>query len=480
MLNWLKRSPRRRRLLVVGLDCAAPELVFDPVPGLGFGGWRSELPNLGRLMAAGAYGELESCIPCITVPAWSVMTASKDPGTLGIYGFRNRADWTYDNLTIATASAVKEDRVWDLLGRAGKQVIVVGVPALFPPRPVNGLSVGCFLTPSTQSTYTFPASLGAEIAGWVGEYLVDVPQFRTDDKDHLLRQIYTMTDRRFALLKHLLQEKPWDFCMFVEMGVDRIHHGLWHFMDPAHPKHVPGSPYQHAIREYYRAVDARLGELLALLDDDTAVLVVSDHGARRMDGGICINEWLWRNGYLVFRDDVPEDRLVPFEKLEVDWSRTRAWGTGGYYGRVFLNVAGREPAGSIPPAQVAAVRDEIAARLEALPGPDGRPLGTRCYRPEAIYRQVRNVAPDLLVYFGDLYWRAVGSLGHGGIYTFENDTGPDDANHAPQGIFIYYDPRQRLGGRRLTGLQLMDVAPLVLEYFGLPLPAGLQGRPVKL
>ncbi len=79
------------------------------------------------------YGELESCDPPITVPAWSCMMSSKDPGTLGFYGFRNRADHSYDGLMFATANRMTHDRVWDILGRAGKHVIVLGVPMTFPP-----------------------------------------------------------------------------------------------------------------------------------------------------------------------------------------------------------------------------------------------------------------------------------------------------------------------------------------------------------
>jgi predicted AlkP superfamily phosphohydrolase/phosphomutase len=480
MFDFLKRksngSNGKRRLFVIGLDCADPALVFDHVPGLEYGGWRKQLPNLDKLISSGVYGSMESCMPAITVPAWSVMTSSKDPGTLGIYGFRNRADWSYDNMSIATSAYVKEDRVWDLLGRAGKQVIVIGVPAMYPVKPVNGVSVGCFLTPNVHANYTYPANVAGEIESWVGEYLVDVPQFRTENKDFLLKQIYEMTDKRFQVCKHMLKEKPWDFFMFVEMGVDRIHHGMWKFIDPGHPKHEPGNPYVNSILDYYKAVDGRVGELLGLLDDDTAVMVVSDHGAKRMVGGICVNEWLWRNGYLAFKDEPPGGRLTPFEKLEVDWSRTKAWGSGGYYGRVFLNVEGREPAGIVPRSQYEAVRDELIAQFAAIRDPQGRDIGTVSYKPETSYRTVRNFAPDLMVYFGNLNWRAVGSLGHGSYYTFENDTGPDDANHAQHGIFVFHDPRKSFGGTRVNGLQLMDFAPTVLDYFGLQAPADMQGH----
>ncbi len=93
----MKKSPR---LLIIGLDCAEPSLIF--------GQWRDDLPNLARLMQKGSYGTLESCIPAITVPAWSCMMSGRDPGELGIYGFRNRADRNYQQMVVADSRAVKQ------------------------------------------------------------------------------------------------------------------------------------------------------------------------------------------------------------------------------------------------------------------------------------------------------------------------------------------------------------------------------------
>ena len=463
-------AARPRKVFIVGLDSAPPELVFAR--------YRADLPNLSRLMADGVWGKLESCHPPITVPAWASMMSSKDPGQMGFYGFRNRADYSYDRMTIANAKAVTVDRVWDILSVAGKEVVVVGVPQTYPPRAVNGVMVGCFLTPSTQSPYTYPLSVKDEIASLVGEYLVDVPNFRTEDKDDLLRQIYEMTEKRFKVVKHLMTTRPWDFFMFVEMGVDRVHHGFWKYMDAEHPKHEPGSRHQHAIRDYYRYIDQEIGRLLGMLDDDTVVMVVSDHGAKKMDGGICLNEWLIREGYLTLKEQ--PNGVAPLEKCEIDWSRTRAWGAGGYYGRLFLNVAGREPQGIIPPSAYEAVRSELIAKLEAITDEAGRPIGTKALRPQALYKEVRGVPPDLLIYFGDLYWRSVGAVGLGRVHTYENDTGPDDANHSQHGIFILCDPRRSLGGCEVQGLHLMDVAPTVLEVMGVEVPRDMEGKALKV
>jgi predicted AlkP superfamily phosphohydrolase/phosphomutase len=325
-----------RRVLVVGLDCAAPQLVFDR--------WQGELPTIEALMARGTWGVLRSCDPPITVPAWSSMTSSRSPGALGFYGFRNRRDHSYDALAFADSRAVREPRVWDLLSARGRPVIVLGVPQTYPVSRVNGVMVSCFLTPdTTTSQYTYPAELKGEIEALVGRYMVDVENFRTDEKDRLVAEIEEMTEKRFRVAEHLLETRPWDLFFMVEMGTDRIHHGFWRFGDPEHRLYEPGNPYERAMLDYYRSVDEKLARLLRSADDETAVLVVSDHGAKRMDGGICVNEWLRREGYLVLHDEPEEPaRLTP---EMVDWSRTIAWGEGGYYCRLFLNVAGREPGG---------------------------------------------------------------------------------------------------------------------------------------
>jgi len=245
-------------------------------------------------------------------------------------------------------------------------------------------------------------------------------------------------------MRHLLKTKPWDFMMSVEIGVDRLHHGFWKYHDVTHRKHEPGNSLLNSIHDYYVWLDQQIGSVLELIDDNTSVIVMSDHGAKKMDGGITLNEWLINEGYLVL-EEKPQG-VVPLEKCKVNWSKTRAWGSGGYYGRLFLNVQGREPQGVIKPEEYEQVRDEILRKLLAITDDEGKPMATKVHKPERIYRTTRNVAPDLIIIFGDLYWRAVGSIGLNTLHTFENDTGPDDANHAQMGMFIYYDPRRNLGG----------------------------------
>jgi predicted AlkP superfamily phosphohydrolase/phosphomutase len=452
------------KICVLGLDCAAPAIVF--------GGER--LVNLRRLMNAGMYGRLESVIPPITVPAWMCMTTSQDPGSLGVYGFRNRSDHSYDKLSFANSASIKAPAIWDCLAREGKKSIIVGVPPNYPPRRVNGISIGCFLTPDTvKNDFTYPPNIKSQISALVGEYPTDVKNFRTNNKDWLKEEIFNMSRKQWQVVRWLLKEHEWDYFHFVDIGLDRMHHGFWNYFDPTHVQFKPGNPYQDAIPEYYLWLDEQIGSVLELLDKDTIVLVVSDHGAQRLDGGFAINEWLIREGLLVL-EEYPT-ALTPFEKLRVDWSKTRAWSEGGYYARVFFNVQGREPQGVIPASEYERFQDEVKTRLEALPDDQGAPMKSLVFKPNDLYRHVRNIAPDLIVHLGGLYWRSIGTVGHGKLHLQENDTGPDACNHAQYGMFILSAPNYPPRGE-YEGARLLDIAPTLLDLAGYQIPESMQGR----
>ncbi len=452
------------KILVIGLDCAAPEILLGD----------ERLTHIRRLMEIGCYGRLESVIPPITVPAWMCLTTSQDPGSLGVYGFRNRSDYSYDGLTIVNAKAIQELAIWDQLAREGKKSILIGVPPSYPPRKVNGLCVGCFMTPNPATvTFTHPPELQAEIGRLLGDYPVDVKGFRTNDKAWLKEQIFAMSRKQFQLVKHLLQTREWDYFHFVDIGLDRVQHGFWQYHDPQHVLYEPGNPYQSVVSDYYLHLDQQVGEILELLTDETIVLVVSDHGAQRLDGGFCVNEWLVREGLLVL-NEYPT-AVTPFNQLDINWEKTKAWSEGGYYARIFLNVKDREPNGVVDQADYEPFRDELKARLEATVDERGQPLGTLVFKPEEIYRTVRNIAPDLIVHFGGLYWRSIGGVGYGAIHTRENDTGPDGCNHAQYGGFILAAINLPLQAE-IRGLRLLDIAPTLLELAGYDVPGSMQGK----
>ena len=452
------------KICILGLDCCAPEVIFQD----------ENLVNIRRLMDVGVYGKLESVVPPITVPAWMCMSTSQDPGSLGVYGFRNRSDYSYDKLAFANSASIKSFAMWDQLALEGKKSIIMGVPPNFPPRRINGISIGCFLTPdSVKDEFTHPANIKTKITELVGEYPVDVKNFRTDRKDWLREEIFAMSRKQWEVVRWLIREQEWDYFHFVDIGLDRVHHGFWNYFDKRHVQYEPGNPYENVIPDYYRWLDEQIGSVIELLDDETVLLVVSDHGAQRLDGGFAVNEWLIKEGLLVL-NDYPKE-IVPFNKLNVNWAKTRVWSEGGYYARVFFNVQGREPQGVIPAAEYESFRNQIKTKFEALLDDKGQPMNSLVFKPNEIYRHMRNVAPDLIVHFGGLYWRSIGTVGYPSLYVQENDTGPDACNHAQFGMFILSSPNCPLRGP-FEGARLLDIAPTLLDLAGYEIPDSMQGR----
>lgn len=456
------------KVIVFGLDCGEPSLIFEKYKG--------QLPHLNRLMEQGTWGELRSVVPPITCPAWMCMMTSKNPGKLGIYGFRHRKQGAdYGSMYLANSTTVKEKLLWDILGDQGLKVGLLAIPQTYPVRPVNGWVVGDFLTPDIQSEYTFPKELKQEIAAEVGEYELDYSNRKEVPPEEVIEGVTRMTKKRFQLFRKFLQDKPWDFAMMHEIGLDRIQHYLWSYSDPTHHKYVADNKYGKALLEYHQLVDQLIGEVLALVPKDTVVMVVSDHGGKAMKGAFCINQWLIEQGYMVLK--TPAARGTKLDKADVDWAHTTAWAEGGYYSRIFLNVEGREPQGFVPKDKFKHVRDEIKAKLEAVPDMDGKPMQNLIFAPEEYYTQANGDPSDLMAFFGDLQYRAAGTLGHGSLYLLENDTGPDDGVHDWEGIFIVSDPAKP-GRGQVPEQSLLDVAPTILTKFGLPIPEDYEGKAI--
>jgi predicted AlkP superfamily phosphohydrolase/phosphomutase len=105
-------------------------------------------------------------------------------------------------------------------------------------------------------------------------------------------------------------------------------------------------------------------------------------------------------------------------------------------------------------------------------------LGNRVFKPEEVYPVANGIPPELIVYFGNLKWRSVGSIGYGTTLTFENDIGPDDANHAEHGVCIIHDPLNPVSSSSETkeDLNILDISPTILHFMGLKVPEGMEGK----
>lgn len=452
-------------LLVIGLDCAAPALLFD---GLG-----AHLPCLSSLRARGLWGPLRSTTPPITVPAWACMLSGRDPGELGLYGFRTRVEGARA-MRVVTADDLRAPRIWDVAGENGRSSCALYVPPSWPPRPVRGAMVSCLLTPGPHVEHTWPPELALELARF-GPHAADV--VRSGDDDALLEALFEAATQHFDVAEHLVRSRRPELLTMVEIGTDRLHHAFWPALDPTDPRHDPTSPRVRDARDYYAFLDARIARLIERAGTDATVLVVSDHGARPLRGGVRVNEWLRREGWLVLRRE--PSGPTPLDRAEVDWPRTRAWAEGGYYARVTLNVRGRFADGAIDPADAEQELERLAHALEAMTDERGRRLGNRALRPREAYRAVRGTPPDLMLFCGDLDLRALGEVG-GELLVPPEAAGraADGCNHDWDGLFVLAGPEVPRGGAR-GGASIHDVGVTALRLLGLAPPDGWLGRDLR-
>ncbi|NVM34387.1 MAG: alkaline phosphatase family protein [Candidatus Lokiarchaeota archaeon] len=457
----------KKKLIIIGLDCATPRTLFEE--------FIEDCPNIKKLMESGVYGKLRTCDPPITIPAWLVMATGKKAGTLGLYGFRHRKANSYDDFWIATSYSIKEPKVWDIIAKKGLKSCVLGLPPTYPPQKINGCLVTGFITPDSTTAFTYPPELKEEIIKNIGDYLFDV-NFRVDKKEILLKEIYEMSKIQFKTIKYLMENKEWDYFKFVIIGLDRFHHAFWKYYDKKHDKYELDNPFEFEMKKYYQYLDTKIGELLDILDDDTIIMIVSDHGAKAMKGLICVNMALEQLGLLKFKTK-PKPR-TRIGDADIDWENTYAWGWGGYYARIFLNLKGREPNGIIEKEDYENWRDEIREKIKSIKDHNGNQMNTKVYKPEELFEIIRGDAPDLMVYFDDLNWRSAGTVGYESMYLDENDTGPDDAVHDWYGVYIIFDPKKKIG-KNLGEKSILDIAPTSLNILGLEIPFDMEGHIIK-
>jgi len=302
------------------------------------------------------------------------------------------------------------------------------------------------------------------------------------DEDAFLEQTWDIHAERELQWRHALDRQRTGAIVCVFDVTDRLQHTFLRFRDDDHPANRGADieKHRHVIEDLYRRADALVGMTLSRLHRDDVLLVMSDHGFKPFRRAVNLNAWFREHGYLRLEGDPDEGPLpglngdaVP--ATGIDWARTRAYANGlaGFY----LNIAGRERQGSVPPEQATALRDELMDRLRGLEDPAGGEAIREVWASADCYRgPYRSEAPDVIVGYNP-GWRADWDMATGatiGSVFRENDK-PWSADHC-------MDPRQVPGvlfsNHRLSGddPNLADLAPTILDLCGVTAPRHMHGR----
>lgn len=484
------------RLFVLGLDGAAWR-VLDPLIAQG------AMPALERLKQQGASGVLWSTRPPITPTAWSSFQTGTLPGKHGVYGFQ-RVSRTPEGLQfrVVDAASIEGPTLWDRLGWANKRVAIVNLPLTYPPRPVPGVLITGFPTPSQRSPYTYPPELKEELLEVVPDYRVPTWEFDgpVDDRhvEKFVRALIHMARARQRAARHLMNEYPWDLFVLQFQETDFLQHPLWHHLDPEHPHF---SPRQHdVVADFFRRLDELIGQILDELAEDDLVLVLSDHGFQRAERTCYVNRWLLQAGWLALhrrrrslaprllealkRFDVlhlrrrwlpravQEELKHGWARLKFDWHTSRAYADAdhsGCFGLYLLN--GADP-------------EIVVKELLALEDPErGAPVVERVLTAEEAFGpKPAPGAPDLLVELGEGYSALpdvdAGRGAQGPLFaSYRPGRDHQIGIHHPEGILIAHGPG--VPERDDLEARLVDIAPTVLYHLGLPVPTAMDGDVVR-
>jgi predicted AlkP superfamily phosphohydrolase/phosphomutase len=507
-------------LVLLGLDGATFDLIRP---------WAEsgELPTLAALMRDGAWGPLASTVPPASFPAWSTLLTGANPGRHGIYDFTQRLPGHY-RVAFLNATQRRMPTLWRLASQAGQRVAALGFPATYPPEAVNGLLVSGFDSPVATGigrSCVYPPERYAEIAPYPLGGIQEV-HIGTGWHGRALRQILSGIERRTEVALGLLRQEPWDLFALHYGESDTVAHHFWAWHDPQSPRYDPegAGRFGDAIRQVYRALDRALGILLEALPLETTVFIVSDHGTGGAGEWVLhLNRWLAEQGWLRFR--AGRARTLPaglrrvglrlpqrwqewafrgplrglVYRLEsqnrfggVDWSHTAAFSEEvNTLPAIWLNVRGREPRGTVDPAEYERLREEIIAALEDWHHPEtGAPLLRRAWKREALYQGPWvQLAPDIILepaLDGGYSVTFLGSSGQAGpavrrLAPEEHlgaKGGSMNGSHRPEGILVLAGAGVR-PGTCLVGATLADVAPTAMAVLGIDLPSDLDGRVLR-
>ena len=502
------------KVLVIGLDSAPLELI-DP--------WVKEgkLPVLGRLMAQGAAGVLRSTIPPLSPAAWSSFATGTNPGKHGVFDHAFRKSDSYE-IVPTNAQRRAGKTLWKIIGDYGGKVGVINLPETYPPEAVNGFLITGMSTPSDDAGFCFPATLAKELDQAIGGYKVFGPRSK-EDLEKALGGMRETAIMRLKAAAYLMKKYDPQFMALVLQETDTVQHRFWKFMDPDHP-HFDAEGARRfgtAILEVYQCIDEHLHWLLEQVDEDTVVIVMSDHGAGAIYKWLYLNNWLLHEKFIQFKRSL----LVRFKQAvyrlgytpgnilelamrlrlgiadqtikrvkkssatrnflyrlflsfeDVDWSRTKAYTLGGNMTGIYINLRGREPNGVVQPgAQYESLREEIIKRLARLYDEEtGVQVVTRIYKREELYSgPYLERAPDIIFETHDERY-----VGYGGQeFTANVVMAPSrlfNGCHRKDGMVVLKGG-PILPGTRMEPHDIVDLAPTILYLLGYPVPDNMDGN----
>jgi hypothetical protein len=287
-------------------------------------------------------------------------------------------------------------------------------------------------------------------------------------------QAQTVFSERSHALDYFLDDFDEGFLFFYFSSIDQNCHVLWNYMDAEHPGHIEDDFLVDGIRKLYIELDESLGRVMRAVDDDTTLIVMSDHGFSPFHWQVNLNTWLLENGYITLRDPSLQGKYPWF--ANVDWSRTKAYAAG--INGLYVNLRGREKQGIVNPTDYDALLDQLERDLLAMKDPrNGNSPVTLALRPRRDFHgPFAETGPDIIVGYNWAYrsgWDT--PLGEIPKEIFMDNMDAWSGDHA---IDYRHVPGVLISNREITLDQpaLYDLTVAILDEYGVAIPEEMIGE----
>lgn len=527
MNELLTNNNCKKRVFILGLDGATFDIIKPLIE-------KGGLPTFKKIMKEGAHGTLWSTIPTVSAPAWTSFATGKNCGKHGILGF-TKMDENYNGYRIRylTGNDNKARTLWEELGSKGKSVIVINVPMTYPPKEVNGILVSGSDAVDINTNFTFPPTFKEEIFKISPDYKINLILGGYLSNDRRRRKavdvLLSSIDARQKLVLHLIDHAKWDLFVVKFNNPDNAQHHFWKYMDVTHPYHNPlcDEKLKNAIFSIYQKLDGVLEAIVNKLDNNTTLIVVSDHGGGPLiNKSIYLNEWLAESGFLARKNENGKgskfflsdifygfmekvlalllkilsrkikakimqylpgviSKATSFFKLSgIDWAKTKAF-VGEVEG-IRINLKGKYPQGLVEPGKdYEELRETIIREITHLTDPEtGEHVIEKAFKREELYSgPYVDEFPDIILVPKDnkydISWKffrgkKVVPVGNSFIVK-QNHWRGISGMHRLNGIFMMRGQSSKRGVE-ITNANIIDIFPTVMYQMGIPISEDVDGK----
>ena len=511
----------KRKLVIIGIDGGTFKII-DPLVEQG------KLPNLEKLIKSGAKGILKSTYPPITAAAWVTFMTGKNPGKHGFFDFREYkpTEYTISNIPLerdAVGEGVSDlhsshfhgQTIWDFLSDDGYEVNVVTVPVTYPPWKVNGRMVAGYPSPDYDKPKTYPPEWGEEIGPIFNMSAINYSRI-----DEFITECKELVKRKGKIILDQIRKGRGEVFAVVFSSSDFAQHYFWKYL------HERGHPYTSVIYDIYREIDKVIGEILELMDEDTSIVVMSDHGFMDHPSKYFnVNSWLVQEGYIGKKDNSKMSQINVFSSVLnlllkhvkhkkanirlvlreiiskmplfirkwasqkyyqsdlIDWAGTRAFRFKMYgtIDGIVINQKGRQAEGTVESGEeFEQLRTEIIHKLLQLKDHDsGELIVAEAHRREDLYMgDFIEKAPDIIIRLHSNYMGGVELDSAIVVPVHEEVKETLSGIHDQNGIFIFCGPNVKKD-TKVDGISIADVLPTILYDMNILIPDDLDGKIIE-